>query len=217
MMISSFVIPLVIRTPPCKESTVQRRPWAISSIMGRASSDCQYDATRRVILSALIMAPVLFPKASKAALEYPELHGLDEKPDGLPPFRNVNGVKIQEVAVGNGKSIENGAQVSINYVMRRSNGYFIDASYGFDRFETYTFRAGSGQVIQGFEIGIEGMREGGRRRFVVPPSLGFVKGSTKKDPGPIPPDFGARRSLSAHSQESIIFEVLVVRVKPATT
>lgn len=170
-------------------------------------------ANRRIILRALALSPI-FPLKSRGALEYPELHGLDEKPDELPPFRNVKGVKIQDVYLGNGKRIDEGSQVSIKYVMRRSNGYFIDASYGFDRFETYSFRPGKGQVVQGFEIGVDGMFEGGRRRFVIPPALGYVKGTGKQDPGPIPPDFGARRSLSAHSREPIIFEVLVVKVKP---
>lgn len=171
------------------------------------------NASRRVVLRTLALSPV-FPLISQATLEFPELHGLDEKPDELPPFRNVNGVKIQEVYFGKGKTVEKGSQVSVKYVMRRSNGYFIDASYGFDRFETYSFRTGNGQVVQGFEIGVDGMSEGGRRRFVVPPSLGYVKGTGKQDPGPIPPDFGARRSLSAHSREPIIFEVLVVKVRP---
>lgn len=166
------------------------------------------------MVQQIAMAIFATPLAVHAGLDYPELHGLDEKQDNLPPFHDVNGVKIQEVMLGTGPLITPGAKVSIQYVLRRSNGYFIDASYGFDRFETFPFRFGRGQVIAGFEIGVDGMREGGRRRFVVPPSLGYVHGAGKKDAGPIPPDYGARRSIASHAREPLIFEVLVVRVKP---
>lgn len=175
----------------------------------------------QLLCSTVLMLPLNALAASGSAserrsLEYPELRGLDEQPDNLPPFRSVNGVQIQDVSVGNENStaVSLGTQVSIKYVLRRSNGYFIDASYGFDRFETFQFRPGGGSVIRGFDIGVEGMHEGGRRRFVVPPQLGYVSGTAKQDPGPIPPDFGARRSLSAHSREALIFEVAVVRVRP---
>lgn len=174
--------------------------------------------TRRSILlsvPSIILSLSIPLLRSNAALEYPELHGLDEKPDGRPEFRSINGIQIQDVSEGNNESlsVEQGTQVSLKYVLRRSNGYFIDASYGFDRFETFSFRPGSGRVIQGFDVGVEGMREGGRRRFIVPPTLGYVKGTGKQDPGPIPPDFGARRSLSTHAKESLIFEVAVVKVR----
>lgn len=176
----------------------------------------------QLLCSTALMLPLNAVTASgsfaneRRSLEYPELRGLDEKPDNLPPFRSVDGVQIQDVSVGNENStaVSSATQVSVKYVLRRSNGYFIDASYGFDRFETFQFRPGGGSVIRGFDIGVDGMHEGGRRRFVVPPQLGYVSGTAKQDPGPIPPDFGARRSLSAHSREALIFEVAVVRVRP---
>lgn len=121
---------------------------------------------------------------------------------------------IQEISTGTGRdTVESGVLVSVKYVLRRSNGYFIDASYGFDRFETFNFRAGSGQVIDGFEKGLSGMRVGSRRRFVVPPTLGYVQGVGKGKAGPTPPDFGARRSLTSHKSEPLIFEVQVVRIR----
>lgn len=171
--------------------------------------------SRRTILKAFMMLPIpLMTQAAHSALDFPELRGLDEKPDSLPPFRDVDGVKMQEIIVGKGSEVVDGSQVSVKYVLRRSNGYFIDASYGFDRFETYTFRARSGDVIRGFDIALAGMREGGRKRFVVPPSLGYVAGTKQNNPGPIPPEFGPRRALASHAREPLIFEVVVVRVKP---
>jgi len=51
------------------------------------------------------------------------------------------------------------------YVLRRSNGYFVDSSYGFDRFDTFDYKAGSGEVVAGFDQAIKGMYPGGRRRW----------------------------------------------------
>lgn len=189
-----------------------------AKVDGRSHDDREVmpATSRRTILKALVMLPVpLMANAAQSTLDFPELRGLDEKPDSLPPFRDVDGVKVQEIIVGKGAEVVDGSQVSVKYVLRRSNGYFIDASYGFDRFETYTFRAHSGDVIRGFDIALAGMREGGRKRFVVPPSLGYVAGTKQNNPGPIPPEFGPRRALASHVREPLIFEVVVVRVKPS--
>lgn len=189
------------RKPPCRINLSASHQSPSASLSRRA-------ALRTLAALVSPVAPVL------AALEFPELRGLDESPDSLPPFRSVNGVQVQQIAAGTGATaVQRGAQVSIKYVMRRSNGYFIDASYGFDRFDNFVFRAQSGDVVEGFDAALDGLREGARCRFVVPPRLGYVRGTAKGNPGPIPPDFGARRSLSAHAKEPIIFEVLVVRVR----
>ena len=177
---------------------------------------CNLQPTRRKVLFTLLSLPLVISTNTQAALEYPELRGLAENPSTpQSPFVDVGqGVRVQEVSTGSGEAVvEPGTMVSVKYVMRRSNGYFIDASYGFDRFETFNFRAGSEQIVPGFDMGVRGMKIGGRRRIVVPPGLGYIKGTGKQNAGPIPPDFGARRSLAAHSKEPILFEVQVVKIR----
>lgn len=73
------------------------------------------------------------------------------------------------------------------------------------------------QVVQGFEEAVSGLKPGARRRFIVAPELGYATSGTKPgtSPGPLPPDWGARRSIAAHAKEPLLFEVLVERVKPA--
>ncbi|CDF35968.1 unnamed protein product [Chondrus crispus] len=182
------------------------------------SATALYDAktTRRAVLQSMAAISICFKTSpAQSRIEGPELRGLDESTENQPPFVELgDGVKAQEISGGRGASrVEDGSIVSVKYVMRRSNGYFIDASYGFDRFETYSYRAGSGQVVKGFDIAVRGMGIGGRRRFVLPPRLGYVTGTRKNDPGPIPPDFGARRSLASHAKEPLIFEVQVVKIR----
>ena len=60
---------------------------------------------------------------------------------------------MQDIAAGDEDGPEIGANsfVQCHYVLRRANGYFVDASYGFDRFDTYDFKMGKGNVIPGFE------------------------------------------------------------------
>lgn len=60
--------------------------------------------------------------------------------------RYSTGLKVQEIAAGDEEGPEIGANsfVQCQYVLRRANGYFVDASYGFDRFDTYDFKMGKG-------------------------------------------------------------------------
>uniref|UniRef100_A0A7S0G061 peptidylprolyl isomerase n=1 Tax=Rhodosorus marinus TaxID=101924 RepID=A0A7S0G061_9RHOD len=155
-------------------------------------------------------------KAASNSLEFLELRALDDskKESRLPEFRKLaDGVKVQDIAEGEGPSVEDGSRVAVHYVIRRSNGYFVDASYGFDRFDTFSFTSGSGDVIKGFDIGTKGMKPGGRRRFLVSPDQGYKTGTSKTSPGPIPPDWGNRRALSAHASEPLLFEVQVVKIR----
>ena len=52
-----------------------------------------------------------------------------------------------------------------------STGQQFDASW--DRDETFDFRLGAGQVIQGWDDGVAGMKVGGRRRLTIPPEMGY--------------------------------------------
>ncbi|MGB1596634.1 MAG: hypothetical protein ACPIOQ_27995, partial [Promethearchaeia archaeon] len=58
--------------------------------------------------------------------------------------RYSTGLKVQDIAAGDEDGPEIGANsfVQCHYVLRRANGYFVDASYGFDRFDTYDFKMG---------------------------------------------------------------------------
>lgn len=129
-----------------------------------------------------------------------------------------DGIRVEEISVGNGAQVVPGSVVSVRWVLRRSNGYFIDASYGFGRFDELVYTAGTGTVIPAFERVLLGMRAGGRRRFLCPPELGYVNGGVKVGaPGPIPPDSSARRAIRSHMRENLFFEVHTIKVRPSRT
>jgi peptidylprolyl isomerase len=89
-------------------------------------------------------------------------------PDGEPPDSLVT----DDITVGDGAEAEPGNNVRVHYVgVAWSNGKQFDASW--DRDESFDFRLGAGQVIQGWDYGVAGMKVGGRRRLTIPPALGY--------------------------------------------
>lgn len=166
--------------------------------------------SRRLTVKLILILPLLSQQLPQPL----SLLADDETFQSSPPFRPISrGVIGADVGEpGKGALVKPGARVRAKYVLRRSNGYFVDASYGFDRFESFGWTVGGGNVIEGFDAGVIGMREGGRRRFVVKPEVGYVEGVKKGVKGPIPPEWGARRALASHAAEPLVFEVLVVKV-----
>jgi peptidylprolyl isomerase len=89
-------------------------------------------------------------------------------PEGAPPTELV----VEDLVVGEGKEATSGTSCTMQYVGHSwSTGRQFDASW--DRGEPFTFGLGAGMVIQGWDQGVAGMREGGRRRLTIPPHLGY--------------------------------------------
>lgn len=89
-------------------------------------------------------------------------------PDGPPPSE----LQITEIVEGDGPEATAGSTVSVHYVgVAHSTGEEFDASY--NRGAPLDFRLGIGQVITGWDQGVQGMKVGGRRQLVIPPHLGY--------------------------------------------
>jgi peptidylprolyl isomerase len=89
-------------------------------------------------------------------------------PDSDPP----TSLEIVDDVVGDGAEAGPGSTVSVHYVgVAWSTGSQFDASW--DRMEPFRFGLGGGQVIQGWDEGVAGMRVGGRRTLTIPPHLGY--------------------------------------------
>ena len=89
-------------------------------------------------------------------------------PDGPPPTE----LEITDITTGEGAEATAGSTISAHYVgVAHSTGEEFDASY--NRGEPLSFRLGVGQVIAGWDEGIQGMRVGGRRRLVIPPDQAY--------------------------------------------
>ena len=89
-------------------------------------------------------------------------------PDGPPPTE----LEVTDLSVGEGPEASAGPTVQVHYVgVAHSSGEEFDASY--NRGEPLAFRLGVGQVIPGWDQGVQGMKVGGRRRLVIPPHLAY--------------------------------------------
>ncbi len=91
-----------------------------------------------------------------------------EVPDGPPPTELV----VEDLVVGDGAEATDGTSPSMQYVgVAWSSKQQFDASW--DRGQPFSFRLGAGQVIQGWDLGVAGMKVGGRRRLTIPADLGY--------------------------------------------
>ena len=97
----------------------------------------------------------------------------DTKPDVIIPDGPApEDLEIEDLVLGEGDVAAAGHNVVVHYVgVAWSNGRQFDASW--DRDDTFDFRLGRGQVIEGWDRGVEGMAVGGRRRLTIPPHLGY--------------------------------------------
>ena len=96
------------------------------------------------------------------------------KPDVTIPADTTPGraLQVEDIEFGTGEQARSGHRVEVHYVgVAWSTGSQFDASW--DRGETFSFKLGKGQVIPGWEQGIDGMKVGGRRRLTIPPVLAY--------------------------------------------
>ena len=84
------------------------------------------------------------------------------------------GLDVHDIVEGDGPAAAKGMLVEVHYVgVSHASGQQFDASW--DRGDTFRFRLGGGQVIPGWDQGVEGMRVGGRRRLTISPELAYGK------------------------------------------
>jgi peptidylprolyl isomerase len=123
----------------------------------------------------MVSAPAMMPDvklADKPATHFVKVHKL------------ADGLKIEDVRIGKGATAQTGDTVRVHYTGWLANGKIFDASK-FHGNTPFSFQLGAGQVIQGWDIGVVGMKVGGIRQLVIPAKLGY--GSSGAPPT-IPPD-----------------------------
>jgi len=90
---------------------------------------------------------------------------------------------IEDITVGEGAEAVRHSIVTVNYTGWLEDGTKFDSSLNPGR-EPFRFTVGAGQVIQGWDQGIPGMKVGGKRKLTIPPSMGYGN----QDKGVIPPN-----------------------------
>lgn len=107
------------------------------------------------------------------------------------------GLVYRDVECGTGMEAEPGDTIFVHYTGKLQDGTQFDSSRGGD---PLPFVLGAGQVIQGWDLGYEGMKVGGKRVLTIPPELGYGAAGAPPD---IPPN------------ATLIFQVELVDVEPA--
>jgi len=103
---------------------------------------------------------------------------------GLPVVTLPDALKYIDIVAGTGAQPNKGDSITVQYTGWLSNGTKFDSSR--DSGQPFDLQIGAGQVIQGWDEGIPGMKVGGKRRLTIPSALGY--GATPPSPSPIPPN-----------------------------
>ena len=80
-------------------------------------------------------------------------------------------MQVEDVVVGTGAEALQGKMVSVHYTGWLTDGTKFDSSK--DRGQPFQFPLGRGQVIQGWDQGVQGMKVGGKRKLTIPPEMGY--------------------------------------------
>ena len=113
-------------------------------------------------------------------------------------------VQAQDTSIGTGAEAKPGMSVSVLYVGKLPDGTVFDSSAMHDN-QPLTFVLGSQGLIPGFQIGVNGMKEGGERVMAVPPELGYGSQDVKDQNG----------KVIIPANTTIVFDVKLVKVAPA--
>jgi len=111
------------------------------------------------------------------------------------PVRKMlnGGLVIEDLVLGNGQEIRHKAKIGVKYIGRLTNGQVFDSSLN----KPFEFRYGIGEVIKGWDQGLNGMRIGGKRKLIIPSKLGY----------------GGQRAGKIPPNSTLEFEVELVRVQ----
>lgn len=107
-----------------------------------------------------------------------------------------SGLKYEDLEEGTGAEAEAGKEVTVHYTGWLVDGTRFDSSL--DRNQPFSFALGKGQVIRGWDEGVQGMKVGGKRKLTIPPQLGY---GARGAGGVIPPN------------ATLVFEVELLEVR----
>ena len=114
----------------------------------------------------------------------------------------------------------------MQWVLRRSNGYYVDGSVkmlsaqsgavrvsdNFDEKDSFVFTVGDGAAMPGVNEGIKGMRQGGKRRLVLPVKQAYTL-PIDRSPGPLPDGYGPRRQIERELQRQDPYNYFYLEVE----
>ncbi|MBX4206154.1 FKBP-type peptidyl-prolyl cis-trans isomerase [Candidatus Microgenomates bacterium] len=113
-----------------------------------------------------------------------------------PSDVNITKMKIDDIKIGTGAEAVDGKKITVHYTGTLTNGTKFDSSL--DRGVPFSFTLGAGEVIQGWDEGVKGMKIGGKRKLTIPAAMGY---GAQGAPPVIPPN------------ATLIFDVELLKVE----
>ena len=114
-------------------------------------------------------------------------------------------VQAQDVAVGTGTAAAPGTVVSVLYIGKLTDGTVFDSSASHGN-QPLKFQLGAQGLIPGFQIGVNGMKEGGERLVAIPPTLGYGQQDVKDQAG----------KVIIPASSTLVFDIKLIKVEPAS-
>ena len=148
-----------------------------------------------IVLIAVLIILFLFQSNSAPKFENDSKINFNTTP--APAAPQVTELTGQDLVVGTGSAqVAAGDTITVHYIGSFLDGKKFDSSY--DRNEPFEITVGADEVIKGFDLGVVGMKVGGKRKLIIPASMAYGD----KQAGPIPPN------------TPIQFEVELLEIKP---
>ena len=164
-----------------------------------------------VALALVVIAIFFFSQDFSPFSQLPSQTGATEQDQGLQAATqypttsttmptDASQLQTTDDVIGTGATAAAGDTVTLNYIGSLTDGTVFDASANHGN-EGFTFNLGAGQVIKGWDLGIVGMKEGGKRTLVIPAPLAYGDQAV----GPVIP-----------ANSTLIFQVELLKVQKAT-
>ena len=135
-----------------------------------------------ILLASLFLASLSFAQTAQKTSPRPRNTRAPAKVTG-PPKRTASGLEYWDLKAGSGPTALRGERVKVHYTGWLTTGKKFDSSV--DAGKPFSFTLGGGEVIKGWDEGVEGMKVGGKRQLRIPPQLGYGE---RGYPGVIPPN-----------------------------
>lgn len=165
-----------------------------------------------VLVASLVYAIVNINSPSgkivKSLTESPLQEDINQNSMDIIPQPGDEKLVKKDVVIGTGAEVRVGDTVTVHYTGTLENGTKFDSSL--DRGTPFSFTVGRGEVIRGWELGLLGMKVGGKRELVIPAELGYGANAN----GPIPANSTLHFTIELLDTKNIGTESINLQVQP---